>query len=189
MKNTIYFFALAILSFSFQTSNAQLLTEAETEINWMSLEEAMALQETAPKKIFMDVYTKWCGPCKMLDKNTFHNADVVKYVNEHYYAVKFDAESPTTINFIGKEFKNPTYDPNKRGRNGVHELSRYFQVSAYPSMMFLSSEGAVITKAEGYLQPAQLEYYLKTIVDEVYLRLKTEDEWKKYQEEFPYTFK
>lgn len=185
MKKIVFLLTLVLTSLSFQS----VLAQQATEINWMSLEEAMELQKTAPKKIFMDVYTQWCGPCKMLDKNTFHNPDVVKYVNEHYYGVKLDAESPDPITFNGKTFKNPTYDPNKRGRNGVHELSRYFQVSAYPTMMFLNEEGAAITKATGYLQPAQLEYYLKVVNEEVYLRLKTEEEWKKYQEEFKYTFK
>ena len=43
------------------------------DINWVSLEEALELQKKAPKKIMIDVYTVWCGPCKMLDKNTFQN--------------------------------------------------------------------------------------------------------------------
>ena len=47
------------------------------KINWMSMDEALAAQKTTPKKIFMDVYTTWCGPCKMLDKNTFSNKGVI----------------------------------------------------------------------------------------------------------------
>ena len=39
----------------------------------MTLDEARAAQKKEPKKIFMDVYTDWCGPCKLLDKNTFQN--------------------------------------------------------------------------------------------------------------------
>ena len=46
------------------------------KINWMSMEEALAAQEKQPKKIFMDVYTTWCGPCKLLDRNTFSDAQV-----------------------------------------------------------------------------------------------------------------
>ena len=42
-------------------------------IQWMSLKEARAAQKINPKKIFMDVYTSWCGPCKLLEKNTFQN--------------------------------------------------------------------------------------------------------------------
>ena len=77
------------------------------KINWVTLEEAVKLQKQAPKKIMMDAYTNWCGPCKMLDRNTFQNKNVADYVNEHYYAVKFNAEGNETVNFNGKEFSNP----------------------------------------------------------------------------------
>mgnify|MGYP000536572778 FL=1 len=67
------------------------------EINWVSLEEAVELQKKNPKKIIMDVYTSWCGPCKMLDRNTFQNKDVAAYINKNYYAVKFNAEGQEEI--------------------------------------------------------------------------------------------
>ena len=43
-------------------------TEALTaqEIAWMSMDQALLAQQQTPKKIFMDVYTTWCGPCKLL---------------------------------------------------------------------------------------------------------------------------
>ncbi len=85
---------IAIFAFS--------LTAIAQEINWVTMDEALELQKTAPKKIFMDAYTNWCGPCKMLDKNTFHNADVVEYVNKHYYAVKFNAEGNSAVTYKGK---------------------------------------------------------------------------------------
>ena len=57
MKN-LAFVIIVTLSMSF-TSTAQ-------HINWLTFEEAIALQKKKPKKIMMDVYTNWCGPCKML---------------------------------------------------------------------------------------------------------------------------
>ena len=38
-------------------------------VNWMSLDEAFEAQKKVPKEIIVDVYTNWCGPCKLLDKN------------------------------------------------------------------------------------------------------------------------
>ena len=67
------------------------------EINWLTLDEALALQKKSPRKIMMDVYTNWCGPCKMLDKNTFKNKDVIDYVNKYYYAVKFNGEGNEVV--------------------------------------------------------------------------------------------
>jgi len=61
------------------------------KISWMTMNEALEAQKTQPKKIFMDVYTIWCGPCKLLDKNTFSDKKVIEFINENYYAVKFNA--------------------------------------------------------------------------------------------------
>ena len=58
------------------------------EINWISVEKALELQKKVPKNIIMDVYTDWCGPCKIMDKNTFQNTDVVKFINNNFYAIK-----------------------------------------------------------------------------------------------------
>ena len=47
------------------------------KIKWMTFEEAVKLNETTPKKIFIDVYTDWCGWCKRMDQTTFRNEEVV----------------------------------------------------------------------------------------------------------------
>ena len=68
------------------------------EIKWISLEDAVYLQEAAPRNIIIDMYTNWCGPCKLLDRNTFANKDVAKYINDNFYAVKFNAEGNDIVN-------------------------------------------------------------------------------------------
>ena len=57
---------ITLLFFCFAT-----LSVVAQEIKWVTIEEAIALQKKEPKKIMMDVYTAWCGPCKMLDKTLF----------------------------------------------------------------------------------------------------------------------
>lgn len=120
------------------------------EINWMSMNEALEAQKKEPKKIFMDAYTVWCGPCKMLDKNTFSNSDVIEYVNENYYPVKFNAEGNEEINFKGQVFKNPQYDPEKKKRrNSPHQLARAIQITGYPSLVFFDEEANLIAPVAG----------------------------------------
>ncbi|MDA0912807.1 MAG: thioredoxin fold domain-containing protein [Bacteroidetes bacterium] len=132
-----------------------------TGVNWMSLEEAVAAQKKEPRPIMMDVYTQWCGPCKMMMRNTFTSDDVIAYVNKNYYAVKFDAESNGTVSYQGKTYSNPNWNPNANGRNSPHELSRALGVNAYPTLVYFDPEGRVITPIPGYKTPAQLELYLK----------------------------
>jgi thioredoxin-related protein len=159
------------------------------EINWMSIEEAQAAQKNNPKKIMMDVFTQWCGPCKMLDKNTFQHADVASYVNQNYYAVKFDAESPKDIQYKGQTYSNPDYDPNKKGRNGVNQFSRAMGVSAYPTIIFLDEDLNVIAPIPGYKTPQQLEMYLKFFATDEYKSITTKEQWLSYQEGFKPEFK
>ncbi|MDC1056102.1 thioredoxin fold domain-containing protein [Flavobacteriaceae bacterium] len=162
---------------------ASTLSSAQ-QIQWMSLEEAIAAQKTTPKKIFMDVYTDWCGPCKLLDKKTFQNPDVSKYISEHYYAVKFNAEGREEINFFNQTYTNPSYDPNRKGRNGTHQFTQYLGVKGYPTMVFFSENGAPIMPVVGYLKPQQLELYLKMIKQGDYQVFSKPEDFEKYQKSF-----
>ena len=92
---------------------------AQGQINWVSWEEAVELNQREPRKIVVDVYTEWCGWCKKMDKATFQNEQVAAYVNENYYAIKFDAEQKEEIRIHDKVYKYV-----KSGRKGYHELSR-----------------------------------------------------------------
>ncbi len=159
------------------------------DINWLTMEEALELQKKEPKKIFMDVYTNWCGPCKMLDKNTFQTKDVAAYINEHYYAVKFNAEGNEEITYKEKTYTNPNYDESKANRrNSAHEFSRLLQIRAYPTMVFFDEEGNVIAPIQGYLKPQQLELYLKIFKTDKYKDMTTQEEFSEYVKTFEAEF-
>jgi thioredoxin-related protein len=160
------------------------------EINWLSLEEAVALQKKAPKKIMMDVYTSWCGPCKMLDRNTFHNADVVNYVNKNYYAVKFNAEGNEVVTFKGNTFSNPNYKPELANkRNSAHQLTSYFQVNAYPTIVFMDESADLLAPVRGYQTATQLELYLKMFKKDEHKMMDTQEKFNNYYAAFKPEFK
>lgn len=158
------------------------------EIKWMSMNEALEAQKNEPKKIFMDAYTTWCGPCKMLDKNTFTDEDVINYINEHYYPVKFNAEGTEVINYLGKTFKNPNYDPDKKGRNSQHHFASALRITGYPSLVFFDENGALIAPIPGYRTPEQLEIYLKMFAQDDHKEITSAEDWKAYEEKFEYSF-
>lgn len=178
MKKSIYFFLFLLVSFS----------SAGQEIQWMSMNEALAAQKIEPKKIFMDAYTIWCGPCKMLDRNTFSNKDVAEYINTHYYPVKFNAEGTEEVIYMNKTFGNPQYDPERRGRNSQHEFARALGINAYPSLVFFDEKGNLIGPIPGYRTPHQLEIFLKLFKSEDYKQITTPEAFKKYSEQFQNTF-
>jgi thioredoxin-related protein len=159
------------------------------EINWMTMNDALAAQQENPKKIVMDVYTTWCGPCKMMDRNTFSNTDVINYINNNYYAVKFNAEGTEEITFEDFNYTNPNYQEGRKGRNTTHFFADALKLQGYPSMVFFGSDGTLIQAIPGYKAPSELEIYLKMIGTDDYLKVVTAEDWAKYQKNFKGTFK
>jgi len=172
---------------------ALVITTANTiaqEIKWVTFQEALVLQKKKPKKIMMDVYTNWCGPCKKLDKNTFQNTDVAKYVNENYYAVKFNAEGNDVVKYKEVTYKNPGYKAEMASRrNGVHDLPRALGVNAYPTIVFFDDKGEMIFPLRGYQNPQQLELYLKMFKSDKHQEMKTQEDFNTYYSAFVPTFK
>ena len=158
------------------------------EINWITMDEALAAQKKNPKKIVVDVYADWCGPCKMMDRNTFANEDVIQYINDNFYAVKFDAEGTEEVNYQGHQFTNPEYREGKRGRNSTHQFTRALQVRGYPSMVYFDENGGLIQAVPGYQAPQQLEIYLKMIASDDYKEITSAESWQNYQKSFEGTF-
>jgi len=175
---------IAIIAFSFKG-----IAQEKGEINWISVEEALAAQEKEPRKIMIDMYTSWCGPCKLLDKNTFQNKDVADYVNENFYAVKFNAEGGETVNFKDKEYGNPAFDGSKKGRNSQHQFAQYLRVQAYPTIVFLDEKADLIAPLTGYRAPNQLEIFLKLFATDKHKEVTTKEQWEAYQKEFKAEFK
>lgn len=158
------------------------------DINWMSMNEALEAQKEEPRKIFMDAYTTWCGPCKMLDKNTFKNEALVAYVNENFYPVKFNAEGNEEISYKDMDFNNPNFDPEREGRNSPHQFATAMGISGYPSLAFFDEQGELFEILMGYRDASQLEIFLKVFAQDDFLKIKTEEDWVEYEENFEYTF-
>ena len=146
------------------------------EIKWLSLEEAIerSVSDEDPKKIFVDVYTDWCGWCKKMDATTFSNPKVAEYMNEHFYMVKFDAESTEEVSFKGKVFKFQA-----QGRKGFHELA-YALLNgrlSYPSVVFLNEKQELLSPVPGYREAEEFLDIARFFGDDIFLHTK----WADYQ--------
>lgn len=168
-----------------QVADNELVTEGDTTaeaFKWYQMKEALALQEKTGKKMFIDVYTTWCGPCKMLEANTFSNPVIQKLLSEYYIPTKFNAECGDTVVFKGQTFMNRNYTPTPR--KSTHDFAVYIastqQGLGYPTMVFLDSSLNMIQPISGYLVPSQLEPILSFFGTDAY---KTTD-WETYYKGF-----
>jgi thioredoxin-related protein len=181
MRLTVFFKIILVFLFS--------IDSLSQEIKWISLEDAVYLQEASPRNILIDVYTNWCGPCKSLDRITFSNKSVINYINDNFYAVKFNAEGNDVINFKGYEFTNPNYNPSKSNRrNSSHQLTRSLGVSAYPTIVFLDKSSNLVHRLRGYQSPKQIEVYLKLFTDENFRQIQTQKDFQNFYDSFEYQF-
>ncbi|WP_350285631.1 thioredoxin family protein [uncultured Croceitalea sp.] len=92
----------------------------------VTFEAVKAKAKAENKKIFLDFYTVWCGPCKSMDKRVFSNESVGNYFNDRFINYKIDAEKG-----IGKA------------------LVKTFEVKGYPTYIFMDADGTVINKTVG----------------------------------------
>jgi thioredoxin-related protein len=148
---------------------------AQEKIQWMTIEQAyeLSLTEGNPKKIFIDVYTDWCGWCKRMDKATFQKPEVVAYMNEHYYNVKFNAEQKEDISILDNTFKFVA-----QGQRGYHELAAALLNGkmSYPTVIFMNHKFEMLSPVPGYQEPLQFMKVAKFFGSNAY---KSTD-WKDY---------
>ncbi|MCG8327375.1 MAG: DUF255 domain-containing protein [Chitinophagales bacterium] len=123
-----------------QVEEASIPVTVQTDkegIQWMSIEAALSAQKENPKPIFVDVYTDWCGWCKVMDKKTFSQEEVASYLNDHFYPVKFNAEKEKPIELNGQQ-----YEVVNAGKRGIHTLA-YAMLDgrlSYPSYVILGGD-------------------------------------------------
>lgn len=95
--------------------------------------EALEEAKKEDRLIFVDAYAQWCGPCKRMAKNVFTQEEVGDFFNTNFINLKLDMETPDGRSFGSK-----------------------YPVSAYPTLLFLNSEGELVKKVTGGKQAEDL---------------------------------
>ncbi|GAO45561.1 hypothetical protein FPE01S_06_00520 [Flavihumibacter petaseus NBRC 106054] len=147
----------------------------EKGMRWMTLAEAEEAAKKEPRPILIDLYTDWCGWCKVMDKRTYRNEKVIKYLHSRFYPVKLDAETKSTLSYKGKAFSyNTQYKTN--------EIALYLtggQLS-YPTTVIIPTTGEDPQPIPGYLAPGELELIVKFFGEGAYRK----QEFTAYQKVF-----
>lgn len=162
MNKPLAFVLLLIISaFTHSCSVAQ-----SAEIKWMTLQEAEAAMKKKPKKIFVDIYTDWCGWCKRLDATTYKDAAVVEYINKNFYSVKLNAEMKTDLVYQGKTY---SYDVSRK----TNTVAAQFMGGSggYPTLTYVDEHFKVISVEPGYVDGTAFLKTLKFYGDNYYLNM------------------
>jgi len=158
MKNKLIPFLLVFATlWSGTISFGQVDNKSGDGVNWMTWSEVEDALKKEKKKVFVDVYTDWCGYCKKMDKTTFKDKEIITYINENFYAVKFDAEQKETIILDGNKYKYV-----KSGKRGYNQLAADLLKGrlSYPTIAFLNDDLSLIQPIPGYMDAKKMETIL-----------------------------
>lgn len=92
------------------------------------------------KLVFMDIYTTWCGPCKMLRKSTFTDKAVGEYFNTNFVNTSVDAEKGEGI-----------------------EIANKYHIEAYPTLLILDKDGNELGRQVGFMPAEGLLRFGKSV--------------------------
>ncbi len=130
---------LLIVAFTFKDNvyNKADNSVVETEVGIQFLEPSWSKVLDEAKKqnklIFLDAYTTWCGPCKMLKNKTFKDEKAGKFFNANFINVAFDMEKGDGL-----------------------KLAEKYNVNSYPTLLILDKTGKVVTYTIGFINPKEL---------------------------------
>jgi len=95
--------------------------------------EALEAAKSENKLVFMDCYTSWCGPCKLMASKEFVQEKAGEYFNPRFVSVKIDMEKGEGV-----------------------ELRKRYDVNAYPTLLVLNVKGELLCRHAGYLSVDEL---------------------------------
>ena len=149
-------FRMGLLFFMVLLASLSFSNPPKDKVNWMSFAELQEAYAKDPKPILVDLYTSWCGWCREMDRTTYRNDKVASYINQHYYAVKYNAESTDSV-----WFNQIRYGYNKEARTNDLALYLSFGERAYPNTIFLETIDARPAPLSGYMKAKEIEAPLK----------------------------
>jgi len=151
-KKVSIVFIACLFVFSF----AKVKPTEKEKINWLSIDEVNTKMKSDPKPIIMDIYTNWCYWCKMMDKKTYTNPKVISYINEHFYAVKLNAETKEPVIWNNKDYN---YDE----ANKVNDFALYATQGqlAFPNTVIFPQKENIPSAIPGFMEPKEIEIILK----------------------------
>lgn len=134
------------------------------QIPWNNFSEGIESASSQNKKIIINIYTDWTSWCKKMERDVYSQDNIMQYISKNFVPIKMDAESNNDILFADKNYTEATL------------IEEEFGIDGYPSTVFLSSSGEIITVVPGYVGAEEFLLMLKYINEDAYLK----QEWEEY---------
>ncbi len=128
------FFVLPVCSLA-----GELIHFKDTTTSWANV---MTIASKEKKLIFVDAYTDWCSWCKVMDKETFSDSAVARYMNEKFVPVKYEMET---------------------GFGAA--MSAKYRVNGFPTFLIFTPDGKLVNRILGFLKSKEFLEKLAIALD------------------------
>lgn len=127
-------------------------TPAKTteKLEWLAFDAAADRAREQKKHVIVDIYTTWCGWCRVMDKETYQNPEVAAYLRENFVLAKVNGESASKLTWRGKELTE-------------RQFARAVGVSGYPATYFMKPDTELLGGLSGFLRPPEFLIYARYV--------------------------
>lgn len=132
-------------------------TESATKLAWLAFDAATELAAKQRKHLVVDIYTTWCGWCKVMDRQTYGDPQVSAYLTENFVLAKVNGESSAKLHWKGKELTE-------------RQFAKEVGVSGYPATYFMKPDAELLGGVAGYIKSPDFMTYARYVSTRWYER-------------------
>ena len=149
---------------------------AQENVQYVSIDQVQQVAKSQKKKVLIEIFTNWSDGFRQLERTTMTQPHIVRYLNENFTVVKFDAETKNDVNF-----KNKTYHYVSQSGVGFNELAAELlkRQMVYPTFVFLDEDLNEIQTIQ-YRSPDQFEMTITYFGGNNHKNMP----WKKYEKAY-----
>jgi thioredoxin-related protein len=124
--------------------------KAAGKVQWLSFDAAVSKAKKENKHVIVDVYTNWCGWCKVMDKQTYGDPMVASYLNENFALAKVNGESSAWMTWKGDSLSE-------------RQFAKAIGVNGYPATYFMKPNEEMLGGVAGYIKTPEMMIYAKFV--------------------------
>src|SRR5882672_296667 len=127
------------------------------KLEWLAFDAATARAKDQKKHLIVDIYTTWCGWCRIMEAQTYGDPEVAAYLRENFVLAKVNGESSAKLRWRGKDLTE-------------RQFARAVGVTGYPATYFLKPDAELLGGMGGFPRPPEFMIYARYVSTRWYER-------------------
>jgi thioredoxin-related protein len=132
------------------------------KVEWLAFDAAAERAVKQDKHMIVDIYTTWCGWCRVMERETYANPEVAAYLKDNFVLAKVNGESANKLHWNGKELTE-------------RQFAREVGVTGYPATFFMKPNAELLGGVPGYIKSPDFMIYSRYVATRWYQKGKIQE--------------